>query len=214
MAVPAEEEFYKVVLIGDSGVGKTCLLLRYTEGSFTEISVPNIGAEFKSKVLTVGSRTVKLQVWDTNGQERFRTITSSFYRGSHGILLVYDQSNKESFDDIKSWLSDLERYASDTVIKVLVGNKADLSKEQEVSDSAATAFAESYGMKYVSISAKTGANVDSTFQQLAQGIVDKVHPEEVKKNEKKGTKSAGSKAPAGSTSASGETKKKGGCTLV
>ncbi|KAK9217330.1 hypothetical protein WN943_005957 [Citrus x changshan-huyou] len=135
MARRADEEYdylFKVVLIGDSGVGKSNLLSRFTRNEFCLESKSTIGVEFTTRTLQkirtveLDGKTIKLQIWDTAGQERFRTITSSYYRGAHGIIIVYDVTGMESFNNVKQWLNEIDGYANDSVCKLLVGNKCDL----------------------------------------------------------------------------------------
>ena len=104
---------FKLVLIGDSGVGKSCLLLRFADDTYTESHISTIGVDFKIRTIQLDGKTIKLQIWDTAGQERFRTITSSYYRGAHGIIVVYDTTDSETFEHVKTWLHEIERYASE-----------------------------------------------------------------------------------------------------
>jgi small GTP-binding protein len=119
-------------LIGDSGVGKSCLLLRFADDTYTESFISTIGVDFKIRTIELEGKTVKLQIWDTAGQERFRTITSSYYRGAHGIIVVYDITDAESFANVRMWLKEVERYGSEGVCKLLVGNKSDLTGRRAV----------------------------------------------------------------------------------
>ena len=130
-----EQQMYlfKLVLIGDSGVGKSCLLLRFADDSFTDSYISTIGVDFRFRTVTIDMKTVKLQIWDTAGQERFRTITSAYYRGAHGIIMVYDVTNYESFEHVEEWLNEVNRHASESTLKLLVGNKADLQEDKKVS---------------------------------------------------------------------------------
>jgi Ras-related protein Rab-8A len=113
-------------MIGDSGVGKSCLLLRFSDDSFTTSFITTIGIDFKIKTIELDGKRIKLQIWDTAGQERFRTITTAYYRGAMGILLVYDITDEHSFMNINNWMQNIEQHASDTVNKILIGNKCDM----------------------------------------------------------------------------------------
>merc|ERR1712139_210872 len=124
---PAYDYLIKLLLIGDSGVGKSCLLLRFSDDSFTPSFITTIGIDFKIRTIELDGRRIKLQIWDTAGQERFRTITTAYYRGAMGILLVYDVTDEESFANINTWMHAIKQHASDSVNKVLLGNKADSS---------------------------------------------------------------------------------------
>lgn len=115
-----------MVLIGDTGVGKSCILLRFADDTFTENHISTIGVDFRFRTVKIDKKVVKLQCWDTAGQERYRTITSSYYRGADGIILVYDVTNEESFRHLNEWLVEINRYANDDVSKLIVGNKNDL----------------------------------------------------------------------------------------
>ncbi|CAN0345374.1 unnamed protein product [Ectocarpus sp. 8 AP-2014] len=128
----AIDYLFKLLLIGDSGVGKSCLLLRFADDTYTESYISTIGVDFKIRTIELDSKTIKLQIWDTAGQERFRTITSSYYRGAHGIIVVYDVTDKESFNNVKQWLHEIDRYACENVNKLLVGNKSDLEAKRAV----------------------------------------------------------------------------------
>ncbi|XP_048597073.1 ras-related protein RABE1a isoform X1 [Brassica napus] len=123
----------KLLLIGDSGVGKSCLLLRFSDGSFTTSFITTIGIDFKIRTIELDGKRIKLQIWDTAGQERFRTITTAYYRGAMGILLVYDVTDESSFNNIRNWIRNIEQHASDNVNKILVGNKADMDESKRVS---------------------------------------------------------------------------------
>lgn len=119
-------------MIGDSGVGKSCLLLRFADDTYTESYISTIGVDFKIRTIDLDGKTIKLQIWDTAGQERFRTITSSYYRGAHGIIVVYDCTDQETFNNVKQWLEEIDRYACNNVNKLLVGNKCDLHTKKVV----------------------------------------------------------------------------------
>ncbi|KAF8404299.1 hypothetical protein HHK36_009182 [Tetracentron sinense] len=123
---------FKLLIIGDSSVGKSCLLLRFADDSYVDSYISTIGVDFKIRTVELDGKTIKLQIWDTAGQERFRTITSSYYRGAHGIIIVYDVTEMESFNNVKQWLNEIDRYANDSVCKLLVGNKCDLVENKVV----------------------------------------------------------------------------------
>lgn len=145
MMNPEYDYLFKLLLIGDSGVGKSCLLLRFADDTYTESYISTIGVDFKIRTIELDGKTIKLQIWDTAGQERFRTITSSYYRGAHGIIVVYDVTDLDSFNNVKQWLHEIDRYACDNVNKLLVGNKCDMSARKVVDYNTAKEFAEQLG---------------------------------------------------------------------
>jgi len=161
---------FKLLLIGDSSVGKSCLLLRFADDSYVDTYISTIGVDFKIRTVELDGKTVKLQIWDTAGQERFRTITSSYYRGAHGIIIVYDVTDMDSFNNIKQWLSEIDRYASDSVCKLLVGNKCDLVDSKVVDTETAKAFADSLGIPFIETSAKESINVEEAFLTMSSEI--------------------------------------------
>ncbi|XP_061374288.1 ras-related protein RABD2a isoform X2 [Gastrolobium bilobum] len=165
---------FKLLLIGDSGVGKSCLLLRFADDSYIESYISTIGVDFKIRTVEQDGKTIKLQIWDTAGQERFRTITSSYYRGAHGIIIVYDVTDEESFNNVKQWLSEIDRYASDNVNKLLVGNKSDLTANRVVSYDTAKEFADQIGIPFMETSAKDSTNVEQAFMAMAAAIKDRM----------------------------------------
>merc|ERR1712164_51540 len=120
---PEYDYLFKLLLIGDSGVGKSCLLLRFADDTYSESYISTIGVDFKIRTIEHDGKTIKLQIWDTAGQERFRTITSSYYRGAHGIIVVYDVTDQDSFDNVARWITEIERFAGQDVNKMMVGNK-------------------------------------------------------------------------------------------
>ncbi|CAA0824804.1 Ras-related protein RABE1a [Striga hermonthica] len=161
----------KLLLIGDSGVGKSCLLLRFSDGSFTTSFITTIGIDFKIRTVELDGKRIKLQIWDTAGQERFRTITTAYYRGAMGILLVYDVTDESSFNNIRNWIRNIEQHASDNVNKILVGNKADMDESKRaVPTSKGQALADEYGIKFFETSAKTNLNVEEVFFSIARDI--------------------------------------------
>jgi len=161
---------FKLLLIGDSGVGKSCLLLRFADDTYTESYISTIGVDFKIRTIQLDGKTIKLQIWDTAGQERFRTITSSYYRGAHGIIVVYDTTDSESFEHVKTWLHEIDRYASENVNKLLVGNKSDLTSKRQVETESAKEFADSVNIPFLETSAKNATNVEDAFMTMAGEI--------------------------------------------
>ncbi|RXH94851.1 hypothetical protein DVH24_024535 [Malus domestica] len=166
----SHDYLFKLLLIGDSGVGKSCLLLRFADDSYLDSYISTIGVDFKIRTVDQDGKTIKLQIWDTAGQERFRTITSSYYRGAHGIIIVYDVTDQESFNNVKQWLNEIDRYASENVNKLLVGNKADLTANKVVSYETAKAFADEIGIPFMETSAKNATNVEQAFMAMAAEI--------------------------------------------
>merc|ERR1711934_829249 len=138
---PEDDHLFKLLLIGDSGVGKSCLLLRFADDTYAESYISTIGVDFKIRTIQLEGKTIKLQIWDTAGQERFRTITSSYYRGAHGIIVVYDITDADSFANVRQWLEEIQRYACEGVNKLLVGNKCDLASKRLVEKKTAEDFA-------------------------------------------------------------------------
>jgi len=170
-AVAADYDLlYKLLIIGDSGVGKSCLLLRFSDDIFTDSFISTIGVDFKIRTLEINGQKVKLQIWDTAGQERFRTITSSYYRGAHGIIVVYDVTNQKSYDDIEKWLKEIDTFAGQHVQKLLVGNKCDLVNDRVIPIEQGKALADKLGIPFIETSAKSATNVDAAFEQMAADI--------------------------------------------
>jgi len=167
---PEYDYLFKLLLIGDSGVGKSCLLLRFADDTYTDSYISTIGVDFKIRTVELEGKTVKLQIWDTAGQERFRTITSSYYRGAHGIIVVYDVTDAESFQNVKTWLNEIDRYANENVNKLLVGNKSDLTEKKVVDYQTAKAFADEIGVPFLETSAKNATNVENAFMTMAAEI--------------------------------------------
>lgn len=171
---PEYDHLFKLLLIGDSGVGKSCLLLRFADDTYTESYISTIGVDFKIRTIELDGKTIKLQIWDTAGQERFRTITSSYYRGAHGIIVVYDVTDQASFSNVKQWLQEIDRYACENVNKLLVGNKCDLTTKKVVDYNTAKEFADGLGIPFLETSAKTATNVEEAFITMSKEICSRV----------------------------------------
>ncbi|GAM19695.1 hypothetical protein SAMD00019534_028700 [Acytostelium subglobosum LB1] len=166
----AYDHLIKLLLIGDSGVGKSCLLLRFSEDSFTPSFITTIGIDFKIRTIELEGKRIKLQIWDTAGQERFRTITTAYYRGAMGILLVYDVTDEKSFGNIRNWIRNIEQHATESVKKMLIGNKCDLPEKKVVDTARGKALADEHGIKFLETSAKNSINVEEAFITLAKDI--------------------------------------------
>ncbi|KFV69154.1 Ras-related protein Rab-37, partial [Dryobates pubescens] len=159
----------QVMLLGDSGVGKTCFLLQFKEGAFLSGTfIATVGIDFRNKVVTVDGVKVKLQIWDTAGQERFRSVTHAYYRDAQALLLLYDITSKMSFDNIRAWLTEIHEYAQKDVVIMLLGNKADVSSGRVVRTEDGASLAREYGVPFMETSAKTGMNVELAFLAIAK----------------------------------------------
>lgn len=183
------DHLFKLVLIGDSGAGKSCLLLRFADDAFTDSYITTIGVDFRFKTIPVEKKTIKLQIWDTAGQERFRTITSSYYRGAHGIIVVYDVTDEDSFTAVQRWLSEIDRYCHEHVNKMLVGNKCDLHQKKCVDFATAKEFADTNAIPFFETSAKGNHNVETAFLQLTRDIQKRVSQSALKDPSKNKPKS-------------------------
>ncbi|KAL7713053.1 Ras-related protein Rab-1 [Entamoeba marina] len=160
----------KLLLIGESGVGKSSLLLRFSEDTFNPVYITTVGIDFRVKNIELDGSKMKLQIWDTAGQERFRTIVSSYYRGVMGIVLVYDITNRESFNNIEYWMRNIEANADQNVNKILIGNKCDAEDKRVVSNEEGQQMASRLGLPFLETSAKNSLNVDECFTQLARDV--------------------------------------------
>ncbi|KAG0613707.1 hypothetical protein M758_6G123600 [Ceratodon purpureus] len=168
------DHLFKILLVGNSGVGKSSLLLRFTAGKFDDLS-PTIGVDFKVKMVDLQRKRLKLTIWDTAGQERFRTLTSTYYRGAQGIILAYDVTRRATFTDLSDvWLKEVERFSTNKdCIKMLIGNKVDLEENSRVvTKKEGIAFARQHGCLFLEASAKTSINVKRCFDELVHKIMD------------------------------------------
>ena len=171
---------FKIVLIGDTSVGKSCLLTRFADDQFTENYVTTIGVDFRFKTMIVMDKIVKVQVWDTAGQERYRSITNAYYRGAEGILIVFDVTKKESFENIQNWINEVTVYTGKDVIMICLGNKNDLKKyidNKEINE-----FKKKTGLEIINVSAKTGDGVEDAFKHIIESLIKKSMNKEEEKN--------------------------------
>lgn len=162
---------FKYIIIGDTGVGKSCLLLQFTDKRFQPVHDLTIGVEFGARMVTIDEKQVKLQIWDTAGQESFRSITRSYYRGAAGALLVYDITRRDTFKHLSRWLDEARQHSQSNMVIMLIGNKSDLEHRRAVSTEEGKAFAEEHGLIFMETSAKTAQNVEQAFINTA----DKIH---------------------------------------
>ncbi|XP_018938103.1 ras-related protein Rab-37-like isoform X1 [Cyprinus carpio] len=162
---------FKVMLLGDSAVGKTCILVRFKDGAFLGGNfIATVGIDFRNKVVTVDNMKVKLQMWDTAGQERFRSVTHAYYRDAQALLLLYDITRKSSFDNIRAWLTEIYEYAQKDVVIMLLGNKSDMAAERVITHEEGEKLAKEYGVPFMETSAKTGVNVELAFHAIAREL--------------------------------------------
>merc|ERR1712166_801729 len=198
---PQYDYLIKLLLIGDSGVGKSCLLCRYSDDVFNSNFITTIGIDFKIRTIELDGAKIKLQIWDTAGQERFRTITQAYYRGAMGILLVYDVCDDKSFNNIRTWMRNIEQHANEQVVKILLGNKCDQPDKKMVTFEQGSALAKEFDIQFFETSAKTNVKVEEAFTAIARAI-----------KEKKPSTPATAPAPTADLADTTTTqKKKGGC---
>jgi len=166
---------FKILIIGNSSVGKTSFLFRYADDSFTSAFVSTVGIDFKVKTVFRNGKRVKLQIWDTAGQERYRTITTAYYRGSLGFILMYDVTNEESFNSVQDWVTQIQQYSWDHAQVILVGNKCDMEDERVVSIERGRSLAEQLKLHFFESSAKDNINVKLVFETLVDIICEKMN---------------------------------------
>lgn len=190
---------YKVLLLGNSSVGKTCILLRYSEDKFTEEYDVTIGLNYRTKDLELKNKTkIKMQIWDTSGEEKFKAIAKNFYREAHGVLLVYDICDRNSFKEVKNWISQIfENSGNEDIVIVLAGNKIDRVNDRLITKEEGEAVAREYDIPFFECSAKNNDNINEVFEVIANRVFDKL---------KKNRKNSGKGINLGE-----ENKKKGGC---
>lgn len=165
---------FKYIIIGDTGVGKSCLLLQFTDKRFRPVHDLTIGVEFGARMVNIDDKQIKLQIWDTAGQESFRSITRSYYRGAAGALLVYDITRRDTFNHLTRWLEEARSNGNKNMTIMLIGNKNDLEHRRQVSKEEGEAFAKEHGLIFFETSAKTASNVEVAFINTAQTIYEKI----------------------------------------
>ena len=171
---------FKLVLIGDTCVGKSCILVRFSDDIFNDNYVTTIGVDFRFKTMVIKNKVAKIQIWDTAGQERYRSITTAYYRGAAAIIICCDCTNKESFNNVKNWIEEIAKYTDEnTVDKIVFMNKCDLSEERIIKKDEIEKFEKENGIKVLEVSAKTGEGIDNAFEYIISKLIDK--------NEKKNT---------------------------
>ena len=175
------EYLFKILLVGNSNVGKSSLFLRFVDEIWKENFVPTIGVDFKIKSIKIDNKIIKLQIWDTAGQERFKSILSSYYKGANGILLLYDITNINSFKSLSNWLIDIEKNSSKNVKKILIGNKCDLNELRKIPINKGKEFADTYNMKFIETSAKNNVNINECFNILGKELINNI---DLKSNKK------------------------------
>ena len=168
------EYIYKYIIIGDSGVGKSCILMQFTQNEFEVSKEPTVGVEFGNKIVDVDGQSTKLQIWDTAGQEQFKSITRSYYRAVAGALLVYDVTNQQSFDNVKVWLEEARANANPELVILLCGNKVDIADKRVVSTDRGKSLAELNGIMFMETSAMKKVNIDMIFISIAREIRNKI----------------------------------------
>ena len=188
-----KELLYKILLLGDSSVGKTCFLMRYADNTFQEIHMSTIGLDYKLKNVQIDDgKIVKIQIWDTAGQDRFRSITKNYYKGAHGIILLYDVTSRKTFENVKNWVAQIKEEVSDKVTIILVGNKIDDKQNRKVTTEEGEEMAKECGLNFFETSAKSGINIDTTFNELVKKTVE-TYSKIDEKGDKLKSKKSGSK---------------------
>ncbi|EGT34389.1 hypothetical protein CAEBREN_23279 [Caenorhabditis brenneri] len=163
----------QILLIGDSGIGKTCMLRRFADDEFDPSYILTIGVDYKARILEISGKSVLTQVWDTAGQERFNTITKNFYHRADAVMLVYDITDVKSFENISKWMYNIDENAKDNIVKMLIGNKCDLKDKRVISRDRGEEMAREYGISFHETSAKSNTNIDAAFDDIIREIIVK-----------------------------------------
>ena len=164
---------FKIVLIGDTCVGKSCILVRFSDDVFNENYVTTIGVDFRFKTMIVKNKIAKIQIWDTAGQERYRSITTAYYRGAAAIIICCDSTNKDSFYNLNNWIDEISKYTDKEVDKLILMNKCDLVDDRQIDKSEMAKFEKENGIKIMEVSAKTGNGIDKAFEYIIEKLIDK-----------------------------------------
>lgn len=169
---PNYDYLFKIIIIGDSGIGKSAILTRFADDAYYNNYISTIGVDFKIKTIFINGKIIKLQIWDTAGQERFRTITTSYYRGAHIIFVCYDITDRESFENLEMWSGEIKKYASPSVRIVICGTKMDLTSKREVSYKEGKTYATERGFDFYETSSKENINVDELFEKSSKNMLE------------------------------------------
>lgn len=168
----------KLLMVGDSGTGKSNILLQFTDNIFSPSFISTIGIDFKIKTIVINNKKIKLQIWDTAGQERFRTITTAYYRGAMGIMMIYDITDEKSFNNVHYWIKSIEQHSNENVEIILIGNKIDMKEKRAITFEQGSRLAQHYSkekeVKFFEVSAKTGENINEAYSFLAEKISNKI----------------------------------------
>ena len=175
----AADYVFKVIIVGEAGVGKSCLLRRYADQSFTDNYINTIGVDFKVRTVDIMGKIVKLNIWDSAGQERFRTIVNTYYRGAHGICVVYDITDTDSFEKVGEWLKDVSELAEPSAKKLIIGSKLDLEGKRQVLLQEVQSYADNLNIPFIETSSKSGHNVQQAFMQMTKMLLEDVGGDEM-----------------------------------